>query len=160
MPHFSAGNAVEGTLMERPLATLVIDDDPVHLQIYGWVLKSAGFLPFPALAEGDSVRLPVGQTMDVAILDYRLSGKLKAVDAVKLIHATYPNIPIILLSDMYDISDDIVPYIATFVRKGQPEELISAVNKCALCNARANRPAPCAPARLKSLSPENSAISE
>ena len=118
--------------MASPLAILVIDDDPVHLQIYGWVLKSAGFLPFPALAKGDSVQMPIGQPIDVAVLDYRLSGKLTAVEAAKLIHTTYPNIPIVLLSDMYDVPDDIAPHIATFVRKGQPEKLISAINKCVL----------------------------
>lgn len=108
---------------------LIIDDDPVHLQIYGWILKSAGFAPFPALARSNGVDIPVNQGIDVVVLDYRLTGGLKATDAAKLVKEAFPDAPIILLSDLYGVPDDIAPYVKAFVRKGEPEKLIATVKQ-------------------------------
>lgn len=112
-------------------AVLIIDDDPTHLQIYGWVLKSAGYLPCLALARHSGIDLPQGHRIDVAVLDYRLTGSLTAVEAAKIVNAAYPGVPIILLSDMLGVPDDIAPYVHDFVRKGEPEKLIAAVKKFA-----------------------------
>jgi DNA-binding response OmpR family regulator len=117
--------------MQENCAVLIIDDDPNHLQIYTWILKSAGFTPVPALAKSDGVDLPVGQPIHVAVLDYRLGGRLKATDAARVVNETFPQTPIILLSDLYDVPDDISPYIKAFVRKGQPEKLVATIRKFA-----------------------------
>src|SRR6185437_8537798 len=117
--------------MQDDRSVLIIDDDPVHLQIYGCILKSAGFLPFPALARNDGVDLPAGHRIDVVVLDYRLTGGLKATDAAKLVNEAYPEAPVILLSDLFEIPDDIAPYVRAFVRKGEPEKLIATVKKYA-----------------------------
>jgi DNA-binding response OmpR family regulator len=107
----------------------MIDDDPTHLQIYGWILKSAGFAPCLALARNDGIEIPDGQTIDVAVLDYRLTVSLKATDAAKLVNDAFPGVPIILLSDLFGLPDDIAPYVQAFVRKGEPEKLIAMVKK-------------------------------
>ena len=117
--------------MQDSHTVLIIDDDPVHLQIYGWILKSAGFTPCPALVNSNGVDIPSGCPIDVVVLDYRLTGGMKATDAARLVSGVYPNAPIILLSDIYGIPDDIAPYIKAFVRKGEPEKLIATVKKCA-----------------------------
>jgi|SRR6185312_2178130 len=117
--------------MQDARAVLIIDDDPVHLQIYGWILKGAGFSPFPALARNDGVDLPAGQKIDLVVLDYRLTGGLNATDAAKLVSEAFPEAPIILLSDLFGIPDDIAPYVKAFVRKGEPEKLIATVKKFA-----------------------------
>jgi DNA-binding NtrC family response regulator len=118
--------------MQDGPTVLIIDDDPVHLQIYGWILKSAGFIPCPALVNSNGVDIPDGGTVvDVVVLDYRLTGGMKATDAARLVSGAYPNAPIILLSDIYGIPDDIAPYIKAFVRKGEPEKLIATVKKYA-----------------------------
>lgn len=117
--------------MQNDRGVLIIDDDPVHLQIYGWILKSAGFLPFPALANSNGVDIPTNQSIDVVVLDYRLTGGLKATDAANLVNQALPDVPIILLSDLYGVPDDIAPYVRAFVRKGEPEKLIAAVKKYA-----------------------------
>ena len=117
--------------MQDGPTVLIIDDDPVHLQIYGWILKSAGFIPCPALVNSNGVDIPNGSPVDVVVLDYRLTGGMKATDAARLVSGAYPNAPIILLSDIYGIPDDIAPYIKAFVRKGEPEKLIATVKKCA-----------------------------
>jgi len=117
--------------MQDSHTVLIIDDDPVHLQIYGWILKSAGFTPCPALVNSNGVDIPSGCPIDVVVLDYRLTGGMKATDAARLVSGAYPDAPIILLSDVYGIPDDIAPYIKAFVRKGEPEKLIATVKKCA-----------------------------
>jgi DNA-binding NtrC family response regulator len=117
--------------MQDDRSVLIIDDDPVHLQIYGWILKSAGFVPFPALARSNGVDMPAGHAIDVVVLDYRLTGSLTATDAAKLVNEAFPNAPIILLSDLFGIPDDIAPYVKAFVRKGEPEKLIATVKKYA-----------------------------
>ncbi|MFZ0661810.1 MAG: response regulator [Acidobacteriaceae bacterium] len=121
--------------MQDDRSVLIIDDDPVHLQIYGWILKSAGFAPFPALVRNDGVDMPRNLAIDVAVLDYRLTGGMKATDAAKLINEAFPDTPIILLSDLFGVPDDIAPYVKAFVRKGEPEKLIAMVKKFALPHA-------------------------
>ena len=118
--------------MKLPRAVLLIDDDPVHLQIYGWLLQSAGFDAYPALFADDSVQLPENQKIDVAILDYRISGKLNIHEATRLIRKAFPAVPIILLADVYDMTDALARNVTTFVRKGEPAKLIAAVHEHAL----------------------------
>jgi DNA-binding NtrC family response regulator len=115
--------------MENCHSVLMIDDDPTHLQIYGWILKSAGFAPCLALARNDGIEMPDNQTIEVAVLDYRLTVSLKATDAAKLVNEAFPGVPIILLSDMYGVPEDIAPYVQAFVRKGEPEKLIATIRK-------------------------------
>lgn len=122
--------------MQENRAVLIIDDDPVHLQIYGWVLKNAGFEPLPALVQGNVVDMPRDRDIDVVVLDYRLAGDLKATDVAKQVNAVYPHAPIILLSDLFGLPDDIAPYVKAFVRKGEPEKLIAAVRKYAPSKSR------------------------
>jgi DNA-binding NtrC family response regulator len=117
--------------MEDCRSVLMIDDYPTHLQIYGWILRSAGFTPCLALARNDGIEMPNNQTIDVAVLDYRLTVSLKATDAAQMINQAFPGVPIILLSDMFGVPDDIAPYIKAFVRKGEPEKLIAMVKKFA-----------------------------
>lgn len=112
-------------------AVLIIDDDPTHLQIYGWILKSAGLNPCLALARNDGLDMPTQQSIAVAVLDYRLTGGLKATDAAKIVNDAFPGVPIILLSDIFGIPEDIAPYVKAFVRKGEPEKLIAMVRKFA-----------------------------
>ncbi|HEX5236527.1 MAG TPA: hypothetical protein VFW25_14505 [Silvibacterium sp.] len=112
-------------------SVLMIDDDPTHLQIYGWILKSAGFTPCLALARNDGVDLPKEEVIQVAVLDYRLTVGLKATDAAQMVNEIFPGVPIILLSDVYGIPEDIAPYVKAFVRKGEPEKLIAMVKKFA-----------------------------
>jgi DNA-binding NtrC family response regulator len=115
--------------MENCHSVLMIDDDPTHLQIYGWILRSAGFAPCLALARHDGIEMPNNQSIDVAVLDYRLTVGLQATDAAKMVNEAFPGVPIILLSDLFGVPDDIAPYVQAFVRKGEPEKLIAMVKK-------------------------------
>jgi hypothetical protein len=37
--------------MKKP-AVLIVDDDPSHLRIYGWIIQSAGFESVSAIGRG------------------------------------------------------------------------------------------------------------
>jgi DNA-binding NtrC family response regulator len=113
--------------MQSRASILVVDDDPVHLRIYGWIMNAAGFRAVTAQVLSNEVCLPEEDHFDVVVLDYRLTGTLTAVDAAGQIEKKYPNVPIVILSDMFEMPDDIVPFARKFVRKGEPEKLIAAI---------------------------------
>ena len=107
---------------------LVVDDDPVHLRIYGWIMNAAGFRAVTAQVLCSDVCLPDNDNFDVVVLDYRLTGMLTAVEAAQQIRKRYPEAPIVILSDMFEMPDDIAPYAKRFVRKGEPEKLIATIS--------------------------------
>lgn len=116
--------------MQSRASILVVDDDPVHLRIYGWIMNAAGFRAVTAQVLSNEVCLPEEEYFDVVVLDYRLTGTLTAVEAARQIEKKYPEVPIVILSDMFEMPDDIAPYARKFVRKGEPEKLIETI--CAL----------------------------
>jgi DNA-binding NtrC family response regulator len=113
--------------MQSRASILVVDDDPVHLRIYAWIMNAAGFRAVTAQVFSNAVCLPDDEHFEVAVLDYRLTGTLTAVEAARQIENKYPKVPIVILSDMFEMPDDIVPYASKFVRKGEPEKLIAAI---------------------------------
>ena len=71
-------------------SVLIIDDDPMHLRIYGWIIDQAGYEARPALVTVDRVEFPVGP-VDIVVLDYRLTGQLTAVDAAVMVNVSAPS---------------------------------------------------------------------
>ncbi len=124
--------------MDGRTSVLIIDDDPMHLRIYGWIIGAAGYEAMPALVTGDRIDYPEGQA-DLVVMDYRLSGKMTAVQAAEETQRRYPKAPIVLLSDMYDLPADIAPYVQAFVRKGEPAKLVETLSTLAEA-ARSVRP--------------------
>lgn len=106
---------------------LIVDDDPSHLKIYSWVIERGGFRSLPALVQKDVLELPQEPAIDLAILDYRLGFGLSAVDVAKRLRELYPITPILVLSDLYGMPDDIAPYASGFVRKGEPQQLLDTI---------------------------------
>ena len=113
--------------MQHPRTVLVIDDDPSHLKLYRWVLERGGFHAITALVEGGAVNLPHQPPIDAAVLDYRLGPTLTAVDLAKRLRSDSPSIPIVVLSDLPWMPEDVAPYASGFVRKGEPQQLIEMV---------------------------------
>jgi DNA-binding NtrC family response regulator len=118
---FGAGDGVQDKA-----GVLIIDDDPTHLRIYGWIIAQAGFEVLPALVSGDRIDYPQGR-VDLVVLDYRLTGQMSAVEAAEATKRRYPEAPIIVLSDEYDLPADIAPYVQAFVRKGEPAKLVATL---------------------------------
>jgi CheY-like chemotaxis protein len=116
--------------MSGRTGVLIVDDDPTHLRIYGWIVDQAGYEALPALVTADRIEFPQGR-VDVVIMDYRLTGQLTAVAAAENIRKRYPLAPIVILSDVYDLPADIAPYAQAFVRKGEPAKLVATLAELA-----------------------------
>jgi DNA-binding NtrC family response regulator len=108
---------------------LIIDDEPAHLKLYSWILQREGFLTTTALVERSGIELPPAQEeFDLTLLDYRLQG-IKAVDVAKKIRALWPEMRIVVLSDMMWIPDDMAPVANGFIRKGEPQLLVEKLTE-------------------------------
>lgn len=105
---------------------LIVDDDPSHLKLYSWILQRGGFQSITALVQGESVDLPQ-QRIDVAVLDYRLGPQLTACDVAQRLRIDFPSMPIVVLSDLPWMPDDVAPYASGFVRKGEPQQLLDMI---------------------------------
>jgi DNA-binding response OmpR family regulator len=113
--------------LDKLRTVLIVDDDASHLKIYTWIVERGGFRSLPALVQRDVLNLPEREEVDVAVLDYRLGVGLSAVDVAKRVRALYPKTPILILSDLYGMPDDIAPYASGFVRKGEPQQLLDTI---------------------------------
>jgi DNA-binding response OmpR family regulator len=112
---------------EKP-SVLIVDDDPTHLRIYGWIVEAAGYRALTAAVKFTGIELPEAPA-DLVLLDYRLGGrKTKAVQVAELIRSRYPDVPIVLLSEELCLPDDIAPLVHGFVRKGDPEKLVARLH--------------------------------
>lgn len=114
--------------MEGATTVLIIDDDPTHLRIYGWIVAAAGYQALPALVTADQIDFPDG-AVDLVLMDYRLTRQLTAVDAAKQTQLRFPGAPIIVLSDVYDLPADVAPLVQAFVRKGEPAKLVEVLGR-------------------------------
>jgi DNA-binding response OmpR family regulator len=110
-------------------AVLIIDDDPSHLRIYGWIIQAAGFQPLSALVTNTDVELPDGAAVDLVLLDYHLNGCMTAPEVAKLVRTKYAQAPIFVLSDAMMMPDDIGPLVDGFIRKGDPARLVEMVTQ-------------------------------
>jgi DNA-binding NtrC family response regulator len=113
--------------MARVQSVLIVDDDADHLKIYGWILQQAGLVPVPCLVKRSGIELPQDDTIELVVLDYALHCQLSPEEVARTIAAAYPAAPIVLLSDVHGLPDDVAPYVTEFVRKGEPQKLIAAV---------------------------------
>lgn len=106
---------------------LILDDDPSHLDIYGMIVQRAGFQPIPVLV-GFSGPGPFPDSgIDLILLDYRLNSVKTAPEIAQEVRSKFPLAPIILLSDLWAVPSDVAPFIAQFVRKGEPARLLEVL---------------------------------
>lgn len=106
---------------------LIVDDDPMHLEIYGLLMKQAGCESVPLLVRFTGTEIPRNQPIDLVLLDYRLNSTRTSPEFAKEIHALYPHVPILVLSDLWALPSDIAPFVSGFVRKGDPARLLETV---------------------------------
>ena len=110
-------------------SVLIIDDDPVHLQIYRFIVESAGFRGLPILVNVRGLEFPGHEPVHAVLLDYRLAPNISARDIALQVKARYPSVPIVLLSEMYDLPADVAAIVQGFVRKGHPEKLLETLRE-------------------------------
>jgi|SRR5215469_13718333 len=106
---------------------LIVDDDPLHLTIYAWILAREGYGCKKALVGSTSVELPHDEVIDLVLLDYRLSSSLTATDLAEMVKKAFPAAPIVVLSELPWMPDDISPHAAAFVHKGEPKHLLETL---------------------------------
>ena len=108
---------------------LIVDDDPTHLEIYGLLLKQAGYEPVPALVKFAGAEIPRDESIGLVLLDYRLHSLRTSTDFAQEIRRVLPDTPIVVLSDLWCLPADIAPFVNEFVRKGQPAKLLQMVGR-------------------------------
>ncbi len=112
--------------MDHKFRALIIDDDPTHLEIYGKIVNIAGFEAETCWVLRNSIPYPDAR-VDLVILDYRLNSEESTPSIAQQLRKRYPAAPIILLSDVSGLPTDIAPFVDSFVRKGEPEQLIACL---------------------------------
>ena len=105
----------------------MVDDDSLHLTIYRWILEREGYHCRTALVGNTSVELPVSERIDLVLLDYRLRSSLTAPEVAEQVKSAFPEAPIVVLSELLWMPDDIRAYAAAFVNKGEPKRLIETL---------------------------------
>ena len=108
---------------------LIVDDDPLHLKLYSWILQRKGYKSATALVRTSSVDLPVGNTVHLVLLDYRLKSALTPKEVIGQIRDHFAAVPIVVLSDMQWMPDDMRGEAVAFVNKGDPQLLLQIVSE-------------------------------
>ncbi|MGC1424847.1 MAG: hypothetical protein WA815_21000 [Terracidiphilus sp.] len=108
---------------------LILDDDPMHLEIYGLLIKQAGYEALPTLVRFAGTEIPREECLGLVLLDYRLNSMKTSPDFAREIRALYPSVPIIVLSDLWSLPTDIAPLVNGFVRKGEPAKLLEMISR-------------------------------
>ncbi len=111
----------------REATILIIDDDELHLTLYTWILQGQGYKCQTALVKSTSVDLPESGAIDLVLLDYRLSSSLTAVDVVLLVKQAFASVPVVVLSEMQWMPDDMRPHAIDFIHKGDPKRLVDTI---------------------------------
>src|ERR1700761_1528949 len=106
---------------------LILDDDPMHLEIYCLLLKEAGYKTLPSLVRFAGNAVPCKECLGLVLLDYRLNSMKTSPEFAQEIRAAYPTVPIIVLSDLWTLPPDIAPFVTDFVRKGEPAKLLETI---------------------------------
>ena len=108
---------------------LIVDDDPMHLEIYGLLMKQAGYEALPVLVRFTGTEIPRNQPLGLALLDYRLNSAKTSPEYAQEIRSIYPQVPILVLSDLWALPTDIAPFVSGFVREGEPAKLLESVSQ-------------------------------
>ncbi len=108
---------------------LIIDDQREHLLMQSLILKEAGFRPITAVAGGQSLSFPDHERPDLIFLDYRLNSSINSQQVVALLRQRYQGTPIVLLSSMPEMPEDMARLVDGFLTKGDPEELVAFTRK-------------------------------
>ena len=115
--------------MPLPLSPtiLMVDDDVQHLQMQSWIMHQAGFRVVTVVVGRSSFSLPQNEHPGLILLDYRLNSNVTAPQVAGLLRQTFVGVPIVLLSNVPDMPQEMAPLVDRFMKKGEPEELVQFV---------------------------------
>lgn len=106
---------------------LIIDDEPSHLDTYGMIVQRAGFEFIPVLVRFSGSDPIPDARVNLVLLDYRLNSVTTAAEIAQEVRSKFPQVPIVLLSDLWSAPADVAPFINQFVRKGEPARLLEVI---------------------------------
>lgn len=115
--------------MSNPPTVLVVDDDPSHLKLYSWIIERGGFKAAVALVGSSKVNYPETRDVDLIALDYRLASTLNAQQIATELQEIFPDVPILVLSELAWMPLEMAPYAKAFVSKGEPQQLLETISK-------------------------------
>jgi DNA-binding response OmpR family regulator len=118
---------MQGEGMDPKSSVMIVEDNPIHLELYRMIVEQAGFRSVPVLVSYSGMQLPADEAVGAVLLDYRLGPYMSGFDAMLQLKERYPSAPILLLSDLYDLPSEAAPHVHAFVRKGSPEDLLLAL---------------------------------
>ena len=110
--------------MPFPHTILMVDDDPQHLQVQSWIMHQAGFRVVTVIVGQNSFSLPENEHPGLIFMDYRLNSNLTAPQVAGLLRQTFLGVPIVLLSNVPDMPQEMTALVERFISKGEPEELV------------------------------------
>jgi DNA-binding NtrC family response regulator len=113
----------------RETTILIIDDDQLHLTLYTWILQRQGYICKTALVKSTSVDLPKDAAIDLVLLDYRLNSSLTAVDVIQKVKSAFASVPVVVLSELHWMPDDMKDHAIAFINKGDPKRLVATINE-------------------------------
>jgi DNA-binding NtrC family response regulator len=112
----------------RENTILIVDDDQLHLTLYTWILQAEGYKCESALVQSTSVDLPSYGAIDLVLLDYRLSSTLSPVNVIEQLKKKFPAVPIVILSELQWMPDDMKGHAQAFINKGDPKRLVETID--------------------------------
>ena len=113
-------------MIDRP-TILLIDDDASHLKLHSIILGRAGYNALPVMVRKQNVEIPENELVSLTLLDYRLGSGLSAPDVARRLKEVFPSKPILVLSELQWIPDDIAGLVDGFSRKGEPDQLLAKI---------------------------------
>ncbi|PYP86758.1 MAG: hypothetical protein DMG65_18300 [Candidatus Angelobacter sp. Gp1-AA117] len=115
-------------MRSNPVFTvLLIDDDTQHLKLQARTLSKAGFRTITTVVGSNIVGFHEHERPDAILLDYRLNSDLSSAQIASLIRQTFPHTPILLMSNLPSMPQDIAPLVDGFISKGDDATLIAAL---------------------------------
>jgi DNA-binding NtrC family response regulator len=112
-----------------PKTILLVDDDAQHLKLYALVLKRAGYRPITTIVGSLSFGMHEHENPALIFLDYRLNSTLNARQLAGLLKEKFPHSPLVVLSGVDTLPEDMKDVADDFLRKGEPEDLVAMANK-------------------------------
>ncbi|MGE5323370.1 MAG: response regulator [Actinomycetota bacterium] len=108
---------------------LLVDDDEKHLMLHAMILSHAGFRPITAVVGQDTLDVYANEHPALIFLDYQLHSQISARQAAGLLHERYPDVPLVVLSSLESMPDDVKDLATGFLHKGDPGDLVKLARR-------------------------------
>lgn len=110
---------------------LLIDDEKVGLRVRQLLLESQDHTVLTAETAGKGIDVFLYEEIDLVVLDYQLPD-MTGEQLVRSLRQLKPDVPLILLSGQFTVSDEVLSAVSAFIIKGSgARELFRAIDRLA-----------------------------